>query len=63
MGFFKDLALIKELKEKKFDLKLRHIPSSLHLDLSPYSTDLDILYRATDMIYAELSTPTDIYIF
>jgi hypothetical protein len=63
MGFFKDLALIKELKEKKFDLKLWHIPSSLHLDLSPYSTDLDILYRATDMIYAELSTPTDIYIF
>ena len=63
MGFFKDLALIKELKEKKFDLKLWHIPSSLHLDLSPNSTDLDILYRATDMIYTELSTPTDIYIF
>ena len=61
MGFFKDLALIKEIKKKKFDKESDHPHNRFFhcYDLRNCYTP----YKATDMIYAELSTPTDIYIF
>ena len=59
MGFFKDLALIKEIKKKKFDKESDHPHNRFfHChDLCNCYTP----YKATDMIYAELDDP-DIYI-
>ena len=59
MGFFKDLALIKEIKKKKFDKESDHPHNRFFhcYDLRNCYTP----YKATDMIYAELDDP-DIYI-
>ena len=59
MGFFKDLALIKEIKEKKSDKKYDY-PQDTFYRLGAHC-DFLTSYRATDMIYAELDDP-DIHI-